>query len=132
MAEPSSTALAAATAITTGTLTLAGSFYGIPADSMLAATLGAGMAMASAQRIEMTRASIFAAVSVFVGAMVFAVFFGPLVGLIADALVYKFIGVDLPDAPTRAAVSLLIALGAQRWLPVLLDRVTVEIKGSKP
>lgn len=132
MAEPSSTALAAATAITTGTLTLAGSFYGIPADSMLAATLGAGMAMASAQRIEMTRASIFGALSVFISAMVFAVFLGPLFGLIVDALVYKFIGVDLPDAPTRAAVSLLIALGAQRWLPVVLDRVTAGIQGSKP
>ena len=60
MTDPASTTLAAATAITTGTLTLAGSFYGVPADSMLAATLGAGIAMSSAPRIGCARDTISA------------------------------------------------------------------------
>jgi len=131
MPEPTSTTLASAAAITTGTLTLAGSFYGIPADSMLAATLGAGMAMASAQRIELTRTSLLAALGVFASALIFAIFLGPLVGAVVDGVVLKLTGVDLPDAPARAAASLLIGLGSQRWLPALLDRVSFQIKGDK-
>jgi len=130
MAEPTSATLAAAAAITTGTLTLAGSFYGVPADSMLAATLGAGIAMSSAQRIDLTRPSILAALGVFGSSLVLAVFLGPLLGIVADGLMLKLTGIDLPDAPVRAAASLLTALGGQRWLPAMLDRVTAAIAGG--
>ncbi len=131
MTDPTTTTLAAATAITTGTLTLAGSFYGIPADSMLAATLGAGIAMSSAQRIDCTRASISAAVGVFISSLVLAVFLGPLVGIVADGVIDKLTSINLPDGPMRAAAALLVGLGAQRWLPAVLSRMTGMIEGKK-
>ena len=131
MAEPSSAALAAATALTTGTLTLAGSVCGIPADSMLAAVLGAAIAMSTARRYCFTRASLAGALGVFISALVMAVFLGPLFGILADGVINKLIGVDLPDAPMRAAGSLLTGLGAQRWLPAILVRVTQAIEGMK-
>lgn len=130
MSEPASTTLAATTAVTTGAFTLAGSMYGVPADAMLAAVLGAAMAMSSSTKIAPTARSLLSACGVFCSALIVAVFFGPLVGLIADALTYKLIGVDLPDAPVRAAASLLVALGSQLWLPALLARVTTQIKGD--
>lgn len=130
MADPASTTLAAATAITTGTLTLAGSFYGIPADSMLAATLGAGIAMSSAPRIGCSRVTISAAVGVFVTSLVLAVFLGPLLGIVADGAIEKLTGIALPDGPVRAAAALLVGLGAQRWLPAILARMTGVIEGA--
>lgn len=130
MTEPTSTALAASVAITTGTLTLAGSFYGIPADAMLAATLGAGIAMSSAGRLDMKRASIVTALGVFVTSLILAVFFGPLVGIIADGVIDKLTGINLPDGPVRAAAALLVGLGAQRWLPAALKRMTHVIEGG--
>lgn len=130
MTDPASTTLAAATAITTGTLTLAGSFYGIPADSMLAATLGAGIAMSSAPRVGLGRASISAALGVFVSSLVLAVFLGPLVGIVADGVIDKLVGINLPDGPMRAAAALLVGLGAQRWLPAILTRMTGVIEGA--
>lgn len=131
MTDPASTTLAAATAITTGTLTLAGSFCGVPADSMLAATLGAGIAMSSAKRIDCTRTSISAAVGVFISSLVLAVFLGPLVGIVADGLIDKATSINLPDGPMRAAAALLVGLGAQRWLPAVLSRMTGVIGGKK-
>lgn len=130
MAEPASTTLAAATAITTGTLTLAGSFYGIPADSMLAATLGAGISMSSAPRVGIGMASISSAVGVFITSLVLAVFLSPLVGIMADGILEKLTGIDLPDGPVRAAAALLVGLGAQRWLPAILTRMTGVIEGA--
>jgi hypothetical protein len=131
MTEPTSAALAAATAITTGTLTLAGSFYGIPADSMLAATLGAGIAMASAPRVGAGRAAIFSAMGVFVTSLSAAVFLGPLVGIVADGMLGKLTEIDLPDGPVRAAAALLVGMGAQRWLPAVLARMTGVIEAAK-
>ena len=127
MTEPTSTALAAA-AITTGTLTLAGNFYGIPADAMLGSILGAGIAMSGAERMETTAASILHSMGVFGTSLVLAVFLGPLAGTAADQVLNKLAGIDLPDGPTRAAASLLVAIGLQRRLPALLDRLASKTK----
>jgi hypothetical protein len=123
MAEPTSATLAAATAITTGTLTLAGSIYGIPADAMLAAVVGAGIAMANEPRQETTRASMTHGIVVFSSSLALAIFIGPLAGIAANQSLHKLFGIDLPDGPLRAATSLLVAIGLQRRLPKLLDRL---------
>lgn len=131
MSEPASASLAAAAVITTGTLTLAGNFYGVPADSMVAATLGAGLAMSSAKRVGIARATVVAAVGVFVSSLVLAVFLGPLVGILAGGLVLKLTDINLPDGPVRAAAALFVALGSQRWLPAVLKRVSSAIEGGE-
>jgi hypothetical protein len=130
MTEPTSASLAAATAVTTGTLTLAGNVLGIPADSMLGAVLGAGIAMSGAPRLETTRASVLNAVGIFSTSLILAVFLGPLVSIVADQALTKLTGIDLPDDPLRAAASLLVAIGLQRRLPALLDKLTSRIGGQ--
>lgn len=129
MSEPASTALAAAAAITTGTLTLAGNFYGIPAATMIAATLGAGISMSSSPRIGNGFAAVTAAMGVFVTSLVMAVFLGPIVGFIMDGMVEKMTGINLPDGPAQSAAVLLVGLGAQKWLPALLTRMTTALEG---
>ena len=131
MAEPTSASLAAATAITTGTLTLAGTFYGIPADAMLGAVLGAGISMANAPKLSTTRASVLNAVGVFATSLTLAVFLGPLISIVVDQAFFKLSAIDLPDNPLRAAVSLLVAIGLQRRLPRLLDGLTDKLGGKK-
>lgn len=131
MVEPTSVSLAAATAVTAGTLTLAGSFYGVPADAMLGAVLGAGIAMSSAPRLETTRASVLNAAGVFATSLILAVFLGPLLGIALDQIAVKLIGVNFPDDPLRAAATLLVAIGLQRRLPGLLDRLASKT-GAPP
>ena len=128
MTEPTSAALAAAAVITTGTLTLAGNVYGIPADAMLGSILGAGIAMSGAERLDSTFSSVMNAMGAFATSLVLAVFLGPLVGSATDQLLNKLAGVDLPDGPIRAAAALLVAIGLQRRLPALLDRLVARKK----
>lgn len=86
--------------------------------------------MSSAPRVGVGLAAIVAAMGVFVSSLVLAVFLGPLVGIVADGLIEKLTGINLPDGAVRAAAALLVGLGAQRWLPAVLTRMTGVIEGA--
>jgi hypothetical protein len=69
---------------------------------------------------------------VFVTGMAGSLFLGPLVAFGLHETVGKLLSTDLPDAPLRVGVCFLVAMGAQSWLPKLLERVSTEIARKEP
>ena len=130
MAEP--TTILAATVLATGTLTVAGSLFGIPADAILASVCGAAIAMSSARRAEATIEQARVWLGAFATSMAAAIFLGPLAGAGVEAALTRLAGLTLPSDPVRAATCFMIALGAQRWLPAVLDRINSSITNSAP
>jgi type IV secretory pathway TrbD component len=133
MAEPTTvTTAVAAAAITTGTLTVAGSLFGIPADAILASVMGAGLAMGRSRKVDPTGQSLAAAIGVFVTSLFAAVVLGPAIGFVANMASVKFLSFDVPAAVLRPVLCFVVALGSQQWLPALLGRVTTEIGRVAP
>ena len=125
MAEP--TTVLAAAVLATGTLTVAGSLFGIPADSILASVAGSAIAMSSARRAEASLEQARVWFGAFATSMAAAIFLGPLVGAGLEAALTRLAGFTLPSDPVRAATCFMIAMGAQRWLPAVLDRINSSI-----
>ncbi|CAB4194505.1 hypothetical protein UFOVP1254_93 [uncultured Caudovirales phage] len=132
MLEPTTaTGAAAASAIATGTLTIAGSLFGIPAEAIISSVVGAGIAMGRASKAGTGIGRVRASLMVFVTGMGGAIFLGPLVAFGLNSAVSKLFSINLPDAPLRVGVCFLVAMGAQKWLPALMERVSTEIATKK-
>lgn len=120
MADPTTTAGTAAL-LATGLVTVTGTALGIPADAIGASVIGAALALGVADRVRITLMSSVRVLKAFFLSLACGIFLGPPVALWLDYAFQRLTGLDLPDAMVRAAACLLVALGAQRLLPLVFD-----------
>jgi hypothetical protein len=130
--EPTTSSGIAFASVATGTLTMAGSLFGIPAEAVLSSVVGAGIAMGRAPKAKTSVLQMKASLVVFFTGISTAIFLGPFISIAIDAFVNKFFSIDLPDAPMRVGVCFLVSMGAQRWLPLILERISSDIARKEP
>lgn len=128
MTEP---ATAAALVVQTGTVVIAGAILGIPADALLAGVWGAAISLTSAQWQGPTFKVLAGLAATFGMSLGLAVFVGPSLAHLLATMLDKWVGIDLPIIPARMGVCFLLALGAQRIAPAIIDRVVGEVKNRE-
>lgn len=137
MPDPTTTTAAVvATAGITGTaITSAGIAAGIPIPVIIAAVLGATIAVHRGEKLELSIKGLWSVVLAFALALAFGVFGGPLFGAGIERAAAKFLDLEIYGMGADALCALLSALlGQSVFLPAITKRLGVEIEtrgGSK-
>lgn len=130
MPEPTSTALAATTAATSS-LAVVATAMGVPAPVVLAAVLGAALAVGQSDRMELRLAALIAVAATFCAAFGFGIWGGALAGHVLIGLLSGLVpGAKLSlDAADPICTVLVAMLGQRTLLPLVLKALTKRVEG---
>jgi len=130
MPEPTSTALAATTAATSS-LAVVATAMGVPAPVVLAAVLGAALAVGQSERMELRLASLIAVAATFCAAFGFGIWGGALAGHVLIGLLNGLVPKAQlsPDAADPICTVLVAMLGQRTLLPLVLKALTKRVEG---
>lgn len=126
VAPSASSALAIVAA--TGAPALISSYFGVPVDAIVCATVGSGLGVALASRADPELSSVFMIVVVGLMGIAFGMFFGTFVASLGVPLLAHMIGTPVNEVLARNCASLALGFATRPLMPTAIDALKGRIR----